>query len=287
MSELSLEAILSPEQSTRIVDIGANPCDGVPPYQILMEKGLAEVTGFEPQPEAYAALQKARTLGVTFLPCAIGDGREHTLYLYNYSGLASLFKANPAMFGLNTHYRSHQSWKVLQQIPVRTKRLDDTNEIERIDLLKMDVQGSELSILQNGIRKLKETLIIQLEVSFLPLYLNQPAFGEVDMELRRQGFLPHCISAQKNIYLHPVSHCSDRPANQVLEMDMVYIRDFTDMSAFTVEQLKQVAIIMHYCYGSVDMVIRCIMALEDSTGCNYLQDYLALLEGYPHGSKQR
>lgn len=282
---MSLEAILNPEQSTRIVDIGANPCDGLPPYQMLMEKGLAEVIGFEPQPEAYAALQGIRTPGVTFLPCAIGDGQEHTLYLYNYSGLASLFKANPAMFGLSTHYRSHQSWEVCQQIPLRTQRLDDTDEVERIDLLKMDVQGSELSILQNGIRILRDTLIIQLEVSFLPLYVGQPAFGEVDMALRQQGFLPHCIAAQKNIFLHPVSYCTDRPANQVLEMDMVYIRDFTDMSVFSVEQLKQMAIIMHYCYGSVDMVIRCIMALEDVTGCTYLPAYLALLEGHPLGPK--
>ncbi|WP_395488900.1 FkbM family methyltransferase [Cedecea davisae] len=282
MHKLSLEQILSAEEKTRVVDIGANPCDGDPPYSILMKKGIANVVGFEPQPEAYAALMEMASASVTFLPYAIGDGNEHILYLYKYSGLASLFLANPVMFGLSSNYRAGQYSDVKEQIPISTRRLDDINEIERIDLLKMDVQGSELSILQHGVDTLRNTLVVQLEVSFLPLYLGQPSFGDIDLEMRRQGFLPHCIAAQKNMFLYPVSHCGDKPANQLLEMDMVYVKDFTDMSVFTAEQLKQMAIIMHYCYGSVDMVIRCIHSLEIITGRSYLPDYLLLLESQQH-----
>ena len=52
-------------------------------------------------------------------------------------------------------------------------------QIERIDLLKMDVQGGELGILQ-GARQLlaqKKIAVIYSEVFFVPMYQNQPLFG--------------------------------------------------------------------------------------------------------------
>ncbi|MEJ3816632.1 FkbM family methyltransferase, partial [Campylobacter jejuni] len=68
---------------------------------------------------------------------------------------------------------------------------DDIGEIDAMDYLKIDVQGSELAVFQNGRRRLAEAVVIQTEVSFLPLYKKQPVFGEIDLELRSQGFIPH------------------------------------------------------------------------------------------------
>ncbi|EEU9512535.1 FkbM family methyltransferase, partial [Escherichia coli] len=61
---------------------------------------------------------------------------------------------------------------------METKRLDDINDIKEVDLLKIDTQGSELNILVGGEQVLNNTLCIQLEVSFIPLYEGQPSFGE-------------------------------------------------------------------------------------------------------------
>ena len=41
-----------------VVDIGANPIDGDPPYRRLLDSGLCRVTGFEPQPQALADLRR-------------------------------------------------------------------------------------------------------------------------------------------------------------------------------------------------------------------------------------
>ena len=41
-----------------------------------------------------------------------------------------------------------------------TRRLDDIIEIDEIDFLKMNVQGSELSVLRNGKRRLAKTFVI-------------------------------------------------------------------------------------------------------------------------------
>ena len=65
-------------------------------------------------------------------------------------------------------------------------------------MLKIDIQGSELSVFQNGQEKLAEAVAIQTEVSFITWYLDQPSFGEVDLELRGQGFIPHCFARRES-----------------------------------------------------------------------------------------
>nr|WP_249593332.1 FkbM family methyltransferase [Escherichia coli] len=90
-------------------------------------------------------------------------------------------------------------------------------------MLKIDTQGSELNILVGGEQVLNNTLCIQLEVSFIPLYEGQPSFGEIDVYLRKHGFLPHCIALlnKKNIMLYSVAQ-SIFGSNQLFEMDIVY-----------------------------------------------------------------
>ena len=44
-----------------MVDVGANPIDGDPPYKTLLQKRLCRVTGFEPQAEALAVLNTRKS----------------------------------------------------------------------------------------------------------------------------------------------------------------------------------------------------------------------------------
>ena len=48
------------------------------------------------------------------------------------------------------------------------------------------------------------------------------------------------------------------------------------MTIFTEEQLKQIALIMHYCYNSIDMVIQTLKTLDDIYGRDCLEHYIAL-----------
>ena len=43
-----------------VLDIGANPIDGDPPYKRMLESGLCTVTGFEPQRDALAELERRK-----------------------------------------------------------------------------------------------------------------------------------------------------------------------------------------------------------------------------------
>ena len=43
--------------------------------------------------------------------------------------------------------------------------------------------------------------------------------------------------------------------NQLLEADVVYVRDFTRPDAADLEQMKHLAIVAHHCYRSFDLTM--------------------------------
>jgi FkbM family methyltransferase len=78
-------------------------------------------------------------------------------------------------------------------VPVETTTLDDycrAEGVDRIDILKMDAQGSELDILRGGERLLSQGRVglVYTELIFVPVYEKQPAFHEIATFLAPFGF---------------------------------------------------------------------------------------------------
>lgn len=254
--------LLQPERLTAVVDIGANPVDGAPPYQGMMTAGLCTVVGFEPQAEALAALNRDKGPRETYLPYLVGDGKPGMLHVCAASGMTSLLK--PDVNTLSLFHLFPDFGTVLSTVPVETTRLDDVAEIGGLDFLKIDIQGGELSVFRSGRQKLAEAVVVQTEVSFMTLYEGQPSFGEVDSELRSQGFVPHTFTDVKRWGITPLL-VNDNPRtglNQLLEADMVYVRDFSRPDLMSGEQLKHLVLISHHCYRSFDLALRCLLQLE-------------------------
>lgn len=259
----TLQELLAPTRLTHVVNVGANPFDvaGTPPYLPMFEAGLCHVTGFEPEPAAFQLLQNGPK--ESYLPYALGDGNPQTLRVCTAeSGMTSLFEPDPATLGLFAVLEPLAN--VIERIPLDTHRLDDVAEIAHLDFLKIDVQGSELAVFQHGRQKLAEAVAIQVEVSFITLYQDQPPFGAIDVELRQQGFVPHCFAEVKKWPIAPFAFIDAprQPLNQLLEADIVYVRDIAHPDTITDEQLKHLALIAHHCYGSFDLALRCVMLLE-------------------------
>lgn len=253
---------LAPQRITEIVDIGANPIDGEPPYRSMLAAGLCLVTGFEPQEQALLELQQKQGPHERYLPYAVGDGDVHTLNICVASGMTSLFEPDPATLGLFDVLRP--LGEVTRRIPLVTRRLDDISEIQHLDFLKIDIQGGELAVFKAGAARLSQAVVIQTEISFVTLYKSQPSLGDVDLELRRQGFIPHCFAEVKQWPIAPCVVGGDprQPLNQLLEADLVYVRDFSRPELLDNEQLKHLALIVHHCYRSYDLALRCVMLLE-------------------------
>jgi hypothetical protein len=110
---------------------------------------------------------------------------------------------------------------------------------------------------------LSRAVAIQTEVSFVPLYQNQPSFGDIDRELRDLGYIPHTLAAIHRRLLLPLQHPFNIYAamNQLLEADIVYVRDFTRPELIDSQQFQHLALIAHHCYNSYDLALKCIHEL--------------------------
>jgi FkbM family methyltransferase len=262
---------------TRVVDIGANLIEGEPSYKPMLDAKLCRVIGLEPQQDALAELLQRRGPLENYLPYAVGDGGKHRLTLTGASGMASLFRPDPKRLAL---FNGFTDWGVTKgEVEISTQRLDDIEEIGEFDLLTIDIQGGELMAFQNGREKLQQAVAVQTEVSFVPLYEKQPVFGQVDLELRSQGFLPHSFKEIKRWSISPTifagNFCVGQ--NQLLEADIVYVRDIAYPERLTDEQLSHLAMIAFHVYGSVDLAHFCIRQLSQR-GCTSAQAGVQFLD---------
>lgn len=255
-----LWALLVPERLTAVVDIGANPIGGDPPYKPMLEKRLCRLFGFEPQRAALAELNARKSELETYLPYVVGNGEQARLRECASPGMTSLLEPDRNML---KHFPGFLDWgRVIADSKIETRKLDDIGEIDAMDYLKIDVQGSELAIFQNGRGRLADAVAIQTEVSFLPLYKKQPVFGEIDLELRGQGFIPHTLASIDQRMIWPMVGANKFTAlHQLLEADAVYVRDFTQADSIGTEPLKHLALVAHHCYGSHDLAAICVQHL--------------------------
>jgi FkbM family methyltransferase len=263
-----LAQALDVERLTSVVDVGANPIDGDAPYaSFLMDDGCTLV-GFEPQADALAELRRRAGELETYLPDVVGDGDRHTLRTARASGMTSLLPPDPARLAL---FNGFVEWgEVVREAPVKTRRLDDIAEIRAMDLLKIDVQGAELIVFSGAERLLSDAVAVHTEVSFVNLYQGQPSFGDVDLDLRSRGFVPHAFAAVKRWAIAPVVFGGNFrvPGNQLLEGDVVYVRDFGRFDELSDAQLHHLALLAHHVYRSTDLAHACLLALARRDRCD-------------------
>ena len=195
------------------------------------------------------------------MPYAVGDGLLHTLFHCATSGFASLLEPDERQ--LEQLIDFPRLAKVTAREPIDTRRLDDIAEIARIDLLKIDIQGGELSVLRAGREKLSTAVAVHTEVGFHRLYRDQPTFADVDLELRDQGFVPHQFVSTRTWPMAPVEWADplERSARHLVEADMLYVRDPVRISELEPGQVARLALIADVVYGSFGLALRCVLEL--------------------------
>jgi FkbM family methyltransferase len=259
-----------------VADIGAALTES-PPYQSLIDKKLARVIGFEPNPEECDRLNKFHGPPHVFYPHFIGDGREHVFYETNWAPTGSLFKPNMELL---EKFTSLAELTTLQRsYPVQTCRLDDVPEIGAIDYLKLDVQGAELMILQNAPRTLQGVSLIQVEVEFVELYQEQPMFSDVDAFLRNCGFQFHGFSGTGGRPFKPLKlPKTEEFLRQILWADALYVRDWMNLERVPLPQLERYALLTHELLNSFDLTLQLLFEIDRRTQGKKKDAYLARIK---------
>jgi FkbM family methyltransferase len=189
-----------------IFDIGAHHGESVEYLKELFPK--SKIQSFEPDPESFNILSSKAIDGVSYHNQALSDSEGTATFFRNkISHTNSLFKVNlnstdsigitNAIVNDDEQYLSGFN----SEFQVITTTLDTfimAHSIEIIDLLKIDVQGAECSVLSGGEKLLKKTKVIVLEISFFDYYEHQTSFLDVELLLSPLGFKLYSISEISN-----------------------------------------------------------------------------------------
>ncbi len=106
----------------------------------------------------------------------------------------------------------------ISSVEIETVTLDAwarENNVQAIDYIKIDTQGTELEILKGGINALRNVRALEVEVEFNPIYLGQPIFSDVDTFLRSEGFVLWKLTNQ-------VHYSKGGSADEPLGEDVIY-----------------------------------------------------------------
>ncbi len=247
-----------------VVDVGALPLPGVEEiYAPLITSERGRLTAFEPNPEGLDALRGKLGEPHRFFPHVIGSGEPATFHEAEAPACGSLYPPNEPL--LNFFPDVAPFMRLRNTHAVETRRLDSIKEIERIDFLKLDVQGAELDVLKGAGDLLKDTLVILTEVEFLPLYKGQPLFADVDTFLRGAGFQFHVFGTLARRFVWPLqtTDASVLGLNQTLWGDAMYIRDLTTLGDLPVARRMMLAALMHELCGSVDIALLILQSLAE------------------------
>lgn len=168
-----------------IVDIGANTGQSAALFSRLFPQ--ATILAIEPFDASYKAIMARGVQRVHPHLLAMG-ARNGTavLHVNSQSVTNSLLIASPEGQRL---FPKHMD--PISNVKVEMITLDSfaaREGLDRIDLLKIDVQGTELEVLRGGHSILPRVHVIQIECNFIPIYENSSVFSEVDIVLRRAGF---------------------------------------------------------------------------------------------------
>jgi FkbM family methyltransferase len=200
-----------PISPASVLDVGANRGQFLL-YAMERYPGAA-FHCFEPLEEARDVLKRVMPAhtDVAIYPFAASNQNGQTSFFVTHDDDSSSLR-RPAAAQVEAYPQS----KADREIRVETRRLDDLLEdvdLARPCLLKIDVQGAELEVLEGSLNTLDRVDGILVECSFVELYEGQALADDVIGLLRDRGFRLMGFG----------SPAADR-SGQLLQADLVFRR---------------------------------------------------------------
>jgi FkbM family methyltransferase len=229
-------------RALKVVDVGAQMLDSETHVYVDLVAALGgQVIGFEPiRGELERRAQEES--GALLLPHAIGNGREGRLHVTKFNPASSLL--SPNRHRLNDFLALPEMLEVAEVQTMQTARLDDLPEVRGCSLLKIDVQGGELDVLQGGRETLRGVLAVFTEVEFLDIYSGQPLFGSVQSFMEPCGF--ELLDLMNGGYgSYRAADCG-LFQSRLLWADALYVRRVDGTTELPAADLAQLACIAHF-----------------------------------------
>ena len=210
-----MERLLAYHQIDLVLDVGAN----VGQYGLLLrEFGYSgRIVSFEPLSTAYTQLKAtSRNDPMWDVAPRTALGNKDGKIAINVSGNS---ESSSVLDMLDSHLESASDSAYIGSEKVKLCRLDQIvkeylNDDTTSIFLKIDVQGFERQVLEGATQILPRVHGIQLEMSLIPLYKNQPLYQEIIEIMKELGYELHAV----------LPGFTDFKSGRLLQMDGIFFR---------------------------------------------------------------
>jgi len=208
------QKILDKNDEISLVDVGG--------YKGIQERWkkieqFIDFHTFEPNPtEAKKISGNSKKLSVHNEALSDHDG-EIVLNICKEPGVSSVLEPN---IDFLKNFRDIERYEIVNKLNVKCKKLDSVN-INKIDFIKIDVQGYNLEVLKGSIESLKKCIGVEIECEFKQIYKNQSMFKDVENFLNNSNF-------ELIDFLDIVRWCEDRKEKNSLNIrgEVVFVNAF-------------------------------------------------------------
>ena len=243
-----------------IVDVGAR--FGInTPWDQLQDSSIY-VMGFEPDVDECKKLNLESNLNSIYMPTGLSDiDDEITLFITEQPGCSSIYKPNVDFF--NKLYNGEQ-FNVVSEHIISTKPLSTVLNEKNFqpDFIKIDAQGAAYKILNGASSHLNNIMMLEIEVEFSELYINEPLFSDVDIFLRiykfqildinkyygKRKILPKYNSARGQVFFGDILYY--KPIASFIEENMLNL----NFKSQTIKYIKMLTL-----YGFFDIALDLIL----------------------------
>ena len=247
-----------------------------PFYKILDYFPHSKIIGFEIDKKVCDKMNSEVSERIKYYPHALGKANEKKK-LYNTQNpmCTSLYKPNEKLISLynNLHFAYLKN-----ETEVETITLDsfvNKYSLEQLDFIKIDTQGSELDILNGGKNLLKNVLKIVCEVEFIPIYENQPLFGDVNKFLSEHGLMFNKFLGLSGRTLKPlIANKDPNIASQHMWSDAIFVRNIEKTQDLSDEKLLKLSVLSAI-YNSLDLSFFCLSIYDKRHLSNLAKDWMS------------
>jgi FkbM family methyltransferase len=251
-----------------LIDIGAS--GGLEENWQAAQKYL-KVIGFEPDKTAWEKLSFKKGGGYKFLNTGLFNKKCFVNFnVTKKQKVSSIYTPN---LKLLKQFPEVDRFEIINTVQIEVDSLDNVLEEHNIkdpDFIKLDTQGSELNILEGGIKTLNSDILgLEIEVEFVKMYENQPLFSEIDTFVRNNGF--YLFDIQRFYFKRKQGIALGQCKGQIAFGNTLYLvglERFKDIiSGINDPQEKKnkalKAFSICFLYGYFDYALELLMSIED------------------------
>jgi FkbM family methyltransferase len=193
---LLAQRFLAPHTIMKLVDVGANTGRWAQRFSTFIP---CDYAGFEPDPRAYSELRKLRP-PESIHNCCIGRERGTVRFLMSSETTYS------SKYVYDDRLDGHSA---VDAVDIQQRRLDEFDLGQDPLLVKIDVQGSEIEVIEGAAGVLDRALLVIVEAPLFEQTTGRNSFAAIVSRLSERGFHP-CYFCRGGVSLSrntiPIEH---------------------------------------------------------------------------------